>query len=150
MHRVTITVDDKLMGEIDAFMAERGYRNRSEAIRDLARAGMGQMHVDSGRGRDCVGAAVYLFDHEKRDLARRLTDTQHQHHDLTLATTHVHLDDSTCLEVALLRGSVDEVRHLADHVMSERGVQHGRLVLVPVRSKPRDASTLAKRGSRRA
>jgi CopG family nickel-responsive transcriptional regulator len=30
---------------------------------------------------------------------------------------------------------VGEVRHFADHVIAERGVRHGRLVLVPVDEK---------------
>ena len=32
-------------------------------------------------------------------------------------------------------GEVGEVRHFADHVIAERGVRHGRLVLVPVDEK---------------
>jgi CopG family nickel-responsive transcriptional regulator len=139
MQRVTITVDDDLMAEIDAVMASRGYRNRSEAIRDLTRAGMDLVRTEAGEGGICVAALVYLFDHEKRDLARRLADTQHRHHGLSLATTHIHLDDDRCLEVALLRGAAGEVRHLADHVMSERGVRHGRLVLIPVDAEESEA-----------
>lgn len=131
MQRVTITLDDDLMAEIDAFMSARGYGNRSEAIRDLVRAGFGELGSGGDDDRPCVAALVYVFDHERRDLARRLTNAHHDHHDLSLATTHVHLDAETCMEVALLRGAVGEVRHFADHVMAERGVRHGRLVTVP-------------------
>jgi CopG family transcriptional regulator, nickel-responsive regulator len=42
MQRITITVDDDLMVDLDRLIAKRGYQNRSEAIRDLARAGMQQ------------------------------------------------------------------------------------------------------------
>ena len=45
---------------------------------------------------------------------------------------HVHLDHGTCLEVAVLKGEAREVKHLADHIIAERGVRHGRLVMVPV------------------
>jgi CopG family nickel-responsive transcriptional regulator len=131
MQRVTITLDDDLVAEIDAFMLARGYSNRSEAMRDLTRAGLTEMQAGSTANGPCVGALVYVFDHERRELARRLTSVHHHHHGLSLATTHVHLDDDTCLEVALLRGAADEVRHLADHVIAERGVRHGRLVIVP-------------------
>ena len=40
MQRLTITIDDELKNAIDRIIAERGYQNRSEAIRDLARAGL--------------------------------------------------------------------------------------------------------------
>lgn len=132
MQRITITLDDDLMAEIDGFMLARGYANRSEAIRDLVRASLSEEGPAADAAKPCVAALVYAFDHERRDLARRLTSTHHHHYDLSLATTHVHLDAGTCLEVALLRGPTGEVRHFADHVMAERGVRHGRLVVVPL------------------
>ena len=39
MQRVPVTLDDDLMAELDQLISKRGYQNRSEAIRDLARAG---------------------------------------------------------------------------------------------------------------
>ena len=35
------------------------------------------------------------------------------------------------MEVTVLRGAATEVRHFADHVVADRGLRHGRLVLVP-------------------
>jgi CopG family nickel-responsive transcriptional regulator len=132
MQRVTVTVDDELVDEIDQFMHLRGYQNRSEALRDLARAGLQQVHEEGSGSGECVAALVYVYDHHVRELAKRLADTQHDHHDLSIATMHAHLDHETCLEVALLRGRAADVRHFSAHITSERGVRHGRLVLVPV------------------
>src|ERR1700754_5230716 len=61
MHRVTITLDDDLMAELDHMIEERGYQNRSEAIRDFARAGMQQAAQDAGNNGDCVAALVYVY-----------------------------------------------------------------------------------------
>jgi CopG family transcriptional regulator, nickel-responsive regulator len=131
MQRVTVTLDDDLAGELDRFMAERGYRNRSEAIRDLTRAGMREAVEATGDGGPALGALVYVYDHEVRSLARRLTGIHHRHHDLSVATLHVHLDARQCLEVAVLKGDATDVRHLAEQVIAERGVRYGQLVLVP-------------------
>ena len=131
MQRITITVDDELMAEIDALADARGYQNRSEAIRDLARAGLQAGSADPvGRGA-CVAALVYLYDHAKRELAKRLTNSFHDHHNLSVSTLHVHLDPARCLEVTVLKGPAAEVRHFAEHVIAERGVRHGRLVMIP-------------------
>lgn len=132
MQRVTVTLDDDLLADLDRFMVARGYQNRSETVRDLARAGMQLAMADAPEAGDCVGALVYVYDHEVRELARRLVDAQHGHHDLALSTIHVHLDHASCLEVVLLRGPTRDVRHFAEHVIAERGVRHGKLVLVPV------------------
>jgi CopG family nickel-responsive transcriptional regulator len=131
MQRVTITLDDQLMADLDRIIAARGYQNRSEAIRDLARAGMRQAAEEGTVTGDCVAALVYVYDHDSRELSKRLTHSFHDHHDLSLSAMHVHLDHGTCLEVAVLRGQAREVKHLADHVIAERGVRHGRLVMVP-------------------
>jgi len=131
MQRITITIDDELLAGVDRLIAERGYQNRSEAIRDLTRAGMAQMHEPTNE-QSGVAALVYVYDHEGRELAKRLTRAFHDHHDLSLATMHVHLDHESCLEVAVLRGEMREIRDFAEHVIAERGVRHGRLVAVPV------------------
>jgi len=132
MQRVTITLDEELAQAIDRVIAARGYQNRSEAIRDLARAGLAELHSPDPAARDGVAALVYVYDHEGRELAKRLTRSFHDHHDLSLATMHVHLDHESCMEVAVLRGAMADIRHFAEHVISERGVRHGRLVAVPV------------------
>jgi CopG family nickel-responsive transcriptional regulator len=131
MQRVTITVDDELMGELDRIIAARGYQNRSEAIRDLARSGIRQAAESLDQARDCVAALVYVYDHGARQLSKRLADTFHHNHELSLASMHAHLDHDNCMEVTILRGKAADVQHFAEHVIAERGVHHGRLVLVP-------------------
>ena len=49
MQRVTIT-HARVAEELDRIIALRGYQNRSEAIRDLARAGMREAAEASGGG----------------------------------------------------------------------------------------------------
>jgi CopG family nickel-responsive transcriptional regulator len=131
MQRVTVTLDDALMADLDLLMAARGYQSRSEALRDLARAGIGQALLDTGGAQHCVAALVYVFDHSVRDLARRLTVLFHEHHDIAMVTTHIHLSHDSAMEVVLLKGPTEDVRALAETVQAERGVRHGSLIIVP-------------------
>jgi CopG family nickel-responsive transcriptional regulator len=132
MQRVTVTLDDDLMAELDRIIASKGYQNRSEAIRDLTRAGIREAVVETADSKTCVAALVYVYDHAARELSKRLTQTFHDHHDLSVATMHVHLDHEDCMEISVLKGEIREVQHVAEHVIAERGVRHGRLVVVPV------------------
>jgi CopG family transcriptional regulator, nickel-responsive regulator len=131
MQRLTITIDDDLVAEIDSFIAARGYANRSEAIRDLARNGLEKFSTETASTRDCVATLSYVYDHAARQLARRLTQDFHEHHSLAQATLHVHLDRDSCLEVTVLRGPSGEVKAFADHVIAERGVRHGHVAFMP-------------------
>jgi CopG family transcriptional regulator, nickel-responsive regulator len=133
MQRI-ITIEDDLLGEIDAAAQARGYQNRSEIIRALTRAGLQQSAQDAVPSGQCVAALVYVYDHGARKLSKRLTQNFHGHRDLSLATLHVHLDDDSCMEVTALKGAASDVRHLADHVIAERGVRYGRVVMIPTTS----------------
>jgi CopG family nickel-responsive transcriptional regulator len=132
MRRITITVDDELAAAIDHVVAATGYQNRSEAMRDLTRAGIAQLQQQSNTLRSGVAALVYVYDHQERELAKRLGISSHAHHDLSVATMHVHLDHDSCMEVAVLKGAMRDIRDFAQHVVSERGVRHGQLTAIPV------------------
>jgi len=136
MHRVTITVDDDLMQQIDSVIAARGYQSRSEAIRDLARAGLQQDAV-AVASPNCVAALVYIYDHDVRQLPQKLTNFFHDHHVLSVSTLHVHLDHGRCMEVTILRGPTAQVRAFGEHIIAERGIYYGRLFVAPME----DAST---------
>ena len=131
MQRVTVTIDDELLAAIDKVIAGCGYQNRSEAIRDLVRAGMAEFEERSPGDRQGVAALLYVYDHEGRELAKRLT-ARPTTTTISSATMHVHLDHDSCLEVAVLRGAMTEIRRFGERVIAERGVRHGKLVAVPV------------------
>ncbi|MBI4808600.1 MAG: nickel-responsive transcriptional regulator NikR [Nitrosomonadales bacterium] len=132
MERFTISLDEKLASEFDRLIRERGYLNRSEAVRDMLRGKLETLRVQEKQALYCVASLSYVYNHHERDLAERLTGLQHDHHDLVVATTHVHLDHENCLETVMLRGKTEVVRRFADALIAERGVRHGQVNLVPV------------------
>ena len=131
MQRVTISLDDALLAAIDERVGSHGYQGRSEAIRDLLRAGL--LEPEQGKPASaCVATLSYVYEHGTRELSKRLNTAFHEHHDLTLSTLHVHLDEGKCMEVSVLKGSVAEVTQLTRQVMAERGVRHGSAQIIPL------------------
>ena len=59
---------------------------------------------------------------------------------MSIATLHVHMDADTCLEVSLLKGKKSEVEHFASHIIGERGVRYGQLVVVPAEAETGEPS----------
>jgi CopG family transcriptional regulator, nickel-responsive regulator len=135
MQRITIVLDDELLAEVDRLTVLRGYQNRSEAIRDLAREGIRQATEEEDIRGDCIAALVYAYDFRERDMTKRLAKAVHDHHDLSVATLQVHLDHDSRMEVAVLRGDRHDVGHFAEHIIAERGVRYGRLVALPAEMK---------------
>jgi CopG family nickel-responsive transcriptional regulator len=132
MDRFTISLEPGLAEDFERLIRERGYTNRSEAVRDMLRAAVEQHRQGRDATGHCVASLSFVYDHHERELAERLTALQHEHHDLCVATTHVHLDHDTCLEALMLRGSIAAVRRFADALVAERGVRHGQLNLISV------------------
>ena len=132
MQRFTISLEDRLATEFDALIRRKGYGNRSEAVRDMLRGTIEKSRVARGEALHAVGCLSYVYNHHERDLAERLTNIQHEHHHLVLSSMHVHLDHDTCMETLILRGATPQVSTLANLLMAESEVRHGRLNLVPV------------------
>lgn len=132
MQRLTISLDDDLAEAFDELMRQRGYANRSEAIRDLLRRELGEKELASGETEECVAVLSYVFDHHERQLSTRLTGMQHDHHDLAVATLHAHISHADCIETVILRGAPARVREFAHGVIAETGVRHGNVQLIPV------------------
>ena len=132
MERFTISIDEDLAAEFDRLITRRGYRNRSEAVRDLMRGYLERERLERDESTHSVASLSYVYNHHERERAERLTALQHSHHDLTVATMHVHLDHEHCLESVILRGQTAAVRSFAEAMMAERGVRHGQINLVAV------------------
>jgi CopG family transcriptional regulator, nickel-responsive regulator len=128
LSRIGISLDANLLERFDNFIADKGYDNRSEAFRDLIRDRLVGSAV-IGASAIVVGTVTLIYDHHTRLLPEKLTDLQHEHHEIIISTLHAHLDHENCLEVVVLRGKSKDVQKLADRLISTKGVQHGRLVM---------------------
>ncbi len=124
--RFGVSLDSELLRDFDRLIARKGYRNRSEAIRDLIRESLVQ---EEWRGEGpVVGVVTIVYSHDKREIVDALTDLQHLHYENIVSSMHVHLDEENCLEVIIVRGRAGDVRTLADRLISTKGIKHGRLI----------------------
>ena len=123
--RFGVSLDSGLSNKFDSRIRKKGYSNRSEAIRDLIRKDLVQEEwEDAG---EVVGAITLIYDHHKRELLNKITDTQHNFQDLIISAQHVHLDHHNCLEIIAVKGLSVKVKKLGDMLKSVKGVRHATL-----------------------
>jgi len=132
MDRISISLDAELAAAFDAHIKQRGYATRSEAVRDILRELLQRRDEARDTNGFCVASLSYVYNHHERQLAERLASLHHAHHELTVATMHVHLDHEQCLETVSLKGPAKAVREFAEQVIAEKGVRHGQINLVGV------------------
>ena len=126
--RFGVSIPDDLLGKFDNLISEKGYTNRSEAIRDLIRDRLVEDQW-SESDHEVVGTVTVVYNHEQSELAQKLTEIQHKKHDLIVSSVHVHLDSHNCLEVLIMRGFAEEVKRAGELLISTRGVKHGKITM---------------------
>jgi CopG family nickel-responsive transcriptional regulator len=129
LERIGISLDDDLLAQFDRLISEKGYVNRSEAIRDLIRDALVQREwADSGAREERVAIVALVYDHDASSLVQKLAHLQHANHKTVVAALHVHMDQHNCLEVLVLRGRAREVVTIGEGLVSTKGVKYGRLI----------------------
>ncbi|MDW7759952.1 MAG: nickel-responsive transcriptional regulator NikR [Acidobacteriota bacterium] len=123
--RFGVSLERDLLDKFDRHIRRMNYANRSEAFRDLIRRELVRREWEEGE--DVAGAVTIIYDHHRRELVTKLMDIQHDFQKNIISTQHVHLDHDNCLEIVAVRGRPDDVRRLADSLLSVKGVKHGTL-----------------------
>ena len=129
--RFGLSMPAALVRDLDDWRKRRGYASRSEAVRDMVRDALVEARwqdESSNADEHMVGVVTIVYQHSVRQLSEHLTQVQHEHHDIAQAALHIHLSHDYCLEVIVLRGPRADVLHMAHHLISARGVLHGKFV----------------------
>ena len=128
--RFGVSIGESLLEKFDASIDEKGYTNRSEAIRDLIRDKLVESDwEDKTYTGDAIGTITIVYNHHTREIGDKLTDIAHDHHDLIISTMHVHLTHESCLEVIVVKGRGEQISRFSDKLISIRGVKHGKLII---------------------
>jgi len=134
LSRIGIALDSDLLKRFDRSISRRGYTNRSEAFRDLIRDRLVAEQTAEPNA-TVVGTVTLIYDHHAYGITEKLTEVQHENHDLVVSTSHAHLDHESCLEVLIVHGQSARVAPVCRRLIGLKGVQHGRLVMtVPARA----------------
>lgn len=124
-------MESHLLEKFDQFVQEKGYENRSEALRDLIRDALIQSYWEN-EDQIVAGSILLFYNHHQRNLLEEITSVQHGMHEYVLATTHFHLDHDNCLELIVVKGKASILRQFTYKLMSLKGVKYTKFTVAPV------------------
>lgn len=127
VHRFSVSLEQGLLAEFDEYIQQKGYSNRSEAVRDLIRGAL--VKEEWASNSEVVGVVTLVYNHHQSQLQEKITELQHDYYQLITSTTHVHMDHHNCLEVTIVKGNATEVQELAAGLIALRGVKDGNLTM---------------------
>jgi CopG family transcriptional regulator, nickel-responsive regulator len=120
--RFGISIGKDLIEKFDKKIKCQGYKNRSEAIRDLIR----ESFIENAWEENTIvaGGISIVYDHHHRDLLSKVMNIQHDYHDLIISTQHVHLSHTGCLEILIVKGKTENIKELYGCLKSLKGIDH--------------------------
>ena len=120
--RFSVSLDRELVEKFDRKIRNERCPTRSKAIGDLIRETF--VEEEWLQGGEVAGAIVLVYDHHRPDLLRKLTNLQHESHDVIISTQHIHLDHDNCLEIVAVLGKPAEIDGIIKRLKAVKGLKH--------------------------
>lgn len=127
--RVGVYIPSDLAERLSAVMKSSGVESLSKVVQEALRLYIAEHSWVTGE--EVVGAIGVLYDHEAGHVDEELTDLQHKYMSVVVVSTHVHLDQRTCLLIVIVRGASTTIKELVNDLEKVRGVKVVRLMLIP-------------------
>ena len=140
MRRVSISLPEHLVTQLDAVLDEQGFESRSQAIAGMIREQLTGHRREQG-DEIMTGPITLFYDHSTPGLQQRLAELQHQYIAEVISSLHVHLMRAHTMEVILVQGPAARLQSIADTMTTLRGVLTGKLyvnslLMPPVHTLP--------------
>ena len=124
---VSVSLNEDILTEVDKLQKALGFSGRSEIVW----AGIRNLMAEEKDRQNLSGSlfAVLLAIHDEKS-DDQVTTMQHAYD--RLITTHIHnkIDGDRCLEIFLLKGEADEVKDMTKKFLSNKRMDHVKLIAV--------------------
>jgi len=124
---ISVSLNEKLMDELDELQREMGFSGRSEVIRTGARMLLADKKEKETLKGDINSILVLIHPQESED---KVTEIKHDFEDIINTQIHSHLKDNKCLELFILEGNGQRMKELSDIFHTCRKMDYVKLIIV--------------------
>ncbi|MDQ8180567.1 nickel-responsive transcriptional regulator NikR [Pelagicoccus sp. SDUM812005] len=126
--RISMTLPQSTLKQLDSMVESRGYANRSQGITEIINR---ELVKHNQRYDDTVmaGTITLFYAQTRNNLAGRLAQIQRDHVAEVISSLHVQLENNHTMEVILVQGPASKLRIIADELITCKGVKNGSLNL---------------------
>ena len=97
LKRFGISLESGLLERFDKMIGQKGYGNRSEAIRDLIRDALVRNEWENETG-ETIGTITIIYDHHARQITSNKTAKEHSHFHQIISTMQAAKCPMVCLK----------------------------------------------------
>jgi CopG family transcriptional regulator, nickel-responsive regulator len=126
--RISVSLPESLLRQLDSMVSARGFESRSQAIAEMVNQQLVEHKQQLGE-EIMAGTITLVYDNSTHGLQKHLADLQHECLSEVISSLHVHLMHAHTMEVILVQGPAARLQAIADRMVTSRGVITGRLQL---------------------
>ncbi|MDY6865274.1 MAG: CopG family ribbon-helix-helix protein [Halobacteriota archaeon] len=123
---ISVSLNERILEEIDTLQKEHGFSGRSEVIR----AGVRMLIADNKEKEGLVGTlnCVLLLIHSQK-AEKIVTEIKHEFGDIINTQIHSHMREGKCLETFIIQGEADRVKYLLNLFQTNDKMEHVKLII---------------------
>ena len=128
--RISVSFPPEIIEEIEDFMKEFNYPNRSKLLQDAVVSFIAEKKAVYDEDTTYIGGLLVVYEHTKRGLEDEVTDIQHNFGHAVVSTMHLHLDKERCFELIALKGKYTDLKNLEKEIQKLKGIINAKLVIL--------------------
>jgi len=121
---VSMSVTDELLSRFDQISETRGFRSRSDALREAMRSYLDEAEWQSAQGENQI---VITMIYDEIGPRGELSVLQHRYEEIQMML-HLHLEKGQCMEVFIARGPNHRLREILGKIRKVKGVRSLRFI----------------------
>ncbi|MDR2621528.1 MAG: nickel-responsive transcriptional regulator NikR [Dysgonamonadaceae bacterium] len=125
--RFGVSLESELLVELDAYVQNNSFANRSQAIRALIEKNIVEKkwlcnhHV--------AGAIVLVYEPDRYEIAANLLKIQQNNANLVLSSQRFFQKNNLCIEIVAVEGIAQKLTKLSEEMIALKGIIHGKLIM---------------------
>ena len=112
---VSLSINKKLLDELETFQKELGYSGRSEIIRASIRLLLNESRGENKLKGKLTGVLMAIHGHEAENT---VSEIKHKYVDVIHTQLHNRFEEGKCLELFILEGDAGRIRDLIRELKS--------------------------------
>jgi CopG family nickel-responsive transcriptional regulator len=126
--RISVSLPEELLMQLDGMVVERGFESRSQAISDMINHQLTEHREELGQD-IMAGTINIVYDHSIPGVQKQLSDLQHEYIDEVISALNVNLEQKQTMAVILVQGPARKLKMIANRMTTCRGVRSGKLLM---------------------
>jgi len=121
---VSISIPDELLKRFDEVTTDKGFRSRSDAMRESMRSFVDESEWEASDGENQI---VITMIYDEAGPRGELSVLQHRYEEIQMML-HLHIEKGQCMEVFIARGPNQRLREILSKIRKVKGVRSIRFI----------------------